>query len=222
MSTILRYPSDAFSKTQLGSPTESSLRFTAAREDAYTKLFGEAGTVSHEIVPLVPHIDVYTFPPAQKARGWYTVVTGGMSDLRMTVPARAGAAPRRVELIFYCSEPLPEYVGILRRVAHFPHDKKTWIGYGHTMPNGDPPEPFWGSDVLDTLLFMPTIVGPDNSLPKELVLDGDPVHFLWLVPLTTPECNLKLVEGFGAILRLFQRNRHPHVFNPARSSYVVT
>jgi hypothetical protein len=226
MPVILRYGSDrcgsdAFSKTPRELPTESSLRFAAAREAVYDRMFGEAAAVSHELIPLAPHIDVYSFPPGHKERRCYTLVTSGMSDLRMSVHTSASGAPSRVELIFYCLEPIPEYIGILRRLAHFPHDIKTWMGYGHTMPNGDPPKPFWGSDVLDMLLFMPTIVRPDNSLPRELVLDGDPVHFLWIVPLTTPECNLKLVEGFEAILDLFQRNRHPHIFNPARSSYVV-
>jgi hypothetical protein len=221
MSIVLRYGREAFSKTPVGFPTESSLRFGAVREAAYNKMFGEAASVSHELVPLTPHVDVYAFPGGQKGRSFHTLVTGGMSDLQMTLPALARGAPRRVELIFYCFEPRAEYIDTLRRMAHFPHDNQTWIGYGHTMPNGNPPEPLWGSSVLNTLLFMPTIVRPDSSLPAELILDGEPVHFLWVVPLTTPECNLKLVDGFDAILDLFQENRHPHVFDPARGSYVL-
>jgi len=46
------------------------------------------------------------------------------------------------------------------------------------------------------------------------------VHFLWVVPLTSPECNLKLEKGVEAILDLFTEKRHPHVFDPARASYV--
>jgi len=57
-------------------------------------------------------------------------------------------------------------------------------------------------------------------LQEELVLDGEGVNFLWIVPLTTPECNLKLAKGSSAILDLFQKNRHPHVFDPNRKSYV--
>ena len=137
----------------------------------------------------------------------------------MNIPDGADV-PRRVELIFYCSEPLPEYVETLRWLAHFPHDQKTWIGSGHTVPNGNPPAPFWGSSVLDTILFLPPIVKVDGTLPDELILDRDPVHFLWVVPLTTPECSLKLAKGTDAILGLFGKNRHPHVFDPSRASYV--
>jgi hypothetical protein len=90
----------------------------------------------------------------------YVLATGGMSDLEMTLPPQAKNAdvPRRVELIFYCAEPREEYISTLRWVAHFPHDTKSWLGHGHTMPNGNPPAPFWGRAKLDTLLFLPPIV----------------------------------------------------------------
>jgi suppressor of fused protein SUFU len=73
---------------------------------------------------------------------------------------------------------------------------------------------------LDTLLFMPPIVMKDQTLPEELILGGEPVDFLWVVPLTTAECNLKLEKGLEAILDPFQQHRHPHVFDPNRKSYV--
>jgi hypothetical protein len=97
----------------------------------------------------------------------------------------------------------------MRWLAHFPHDQKTWIGSGHTIPNGNPPAPFWGSSILDTILLIPPIVKRDQTLQDELILGGEAVHFLWMVPLTAPECKLKLGKGLDAILDLFQRNRHP-------------
>ncbi len=219
-SVIRRYGGNAFSGTPIGFTEESSAKFAGAREDLYSRFFGKAASVSHEIIPLIPHIDVYTYERGQHGRNFCTLVTSGMSDLEMSVPPGAKGAPRRVELVFYCSEPEQEYLDTLRRLAHFPHDNRSWLGWGHTMPNGDPPEPFWGSPALDTLLFMPTIVKPDGALAEELSLADEPVHFLWVVPLTTPECNLKLAKGFDAILDLFERHRHPHVFDPNRMSYV--
>ena len=165
--------------------------------------------------------DVHTYRRSGAKGDVFALVTSGMSDLPLRIPPGVGdAAPRRVELIFYCAEPKQEYLETLRWVARFPHDQKTWLSFGHTVPNGNPPAPFWGSEILDTLLFMPTIVQRDQVLPEKLVLSGDPVHFLWVVPLATPECNLKLAKGFGAILDLFGENQHPHVFDPARKSYV--
>jgi Suppressor of fused protein (SUFU) len=207
-------------ETKLGVTTGAE-GFGQAREAAYKRLFGEPVSVSHEVFPLVPHIDVYTFKRSQGNEEVYSLVTGGMSDLEMTLPRKADKdAPRRVELIFYCSEPRDEYISTLRWVAHFPHDSKSWLGHGHTMPNGNPPAPFLGSTALDTLFFLPPIVKKDQTLPTELQLSGEPVHFLWVVPLTTPECDFKLTNGFDAMLNLFQQNRHPYVFDPHRKSYV--
>jgi hypothetical protein len=207
-------------RTKLGVTTGTD-GFGQAREAVYERLFGKPVSVSHEVFPLVPHIDVYTIKRSQEGKDVYSIVTGGMSDLEMTLPRGAvKEAPRRVELIFYCSEPREEYISTLRWVAHFPHDSKSWLGHGHTIPNGNPPTPLWGSTELDTLFFLPPIVKNDQTLPSELNLGGEPVHFLWVVPLTTAECNFKLTNGFDAMLNLFQQNRHPHVFDPHRKSYV--
>jgi hypothetical protein len=219
-SAILRYPEKDWAGPRLGFSDASTAGFTEAREQVYTKLFGEARSVSHELVPQVPHVDVYTFARRAKDGGEVcALVTGGMSDEPMRMP-RGADVPKRVELIFYCSEPRDEYVDTLRWLAHFPHNQKTWIGIGHTIPNGNPPEPMWGSSILDTVLLMPTVVQRDQALAEELQLAGDPVHFLWVVPLTTAECNFKLKQGLPAIYSLFDKHRHPHVYDPHRASYV--
>lgn len=101
-----------------------------------------------------------------------------------------------------------------RSLARFPHDNRTWIYFGHTIPNGDPPAPFWGSSILDTVLFLPTITKRNRDLPEKLQIDGDPVNFLWVVPLSAAECQLKLEKGFNAILELFGRNKHPYLLQP--------
>jgi len=73
---------------------------------------------------------------------------------------------------------------------------------------------------LDTILFLPPIVVRDQSLPEELILQGEPVHLLWLVPISTAECNLKLRKGSQALLDILEKHRHPHVFDPMRKSYI--
>ena len=205
---------------RLGFTDQTTFAFLQAREAVYQRLFLEALSVSHEVLPQVPHIDVYTFQRSRDSQTTTVLVTGGMSDLPMTVHPREMGVPRRVELIFYCHEPREEYISTLRWLAHFLHNANSWLGYGHTMPNGNPPAPFWGSEAMDTVLFMPPIVMKDQTLPTELILGSDPVHLLWVVPLTTAECNFKLKNGFDAIVGLLQQHRHPYVFDPARKSYV--
>jgi len=211
------------SERQTGIPDQDTITFRQAREAAYTELFGEPLSVSHELLPQIPHIDVYTFKRTSKRpegdQFVYPLVTGGMSDLPMTVPQQAVHSPRRVELVFYCTEPREEYIQTLRWLAHFPHDSKSWLGHGHTMPNGNPPEPLWGSAGLNTVIFMPPIVSKDQTLPNRFQINGDPVHLLWVVPLSAAECNYKLQNGFDAMLDLFDQNQHPHVFDPKRKTY---
>jgi len=220
-STILRYFSNMWAAPQTADPDELSQQFATQRDDVYKELFGEVKATLPEERPLRPRIEVRTYVRSGSRGAVYALVTSGMSDLAMRIPRNVGKdAPRRVELVFYCAEPRREYQETLRWVARFPHDQKTWLSFGHTVPNGDPPAPFWGSGILDTLLFMPTVVQRDATLSEKLVLGGDPVHFLWVVPLSTAECNLKLQNGFSAILDLFDKNKHPHVFDATRRSYV--
>lgn len=219
-SLVHRYDSSAWAASRVGLSDESTCEYAELRRQAYGRLFGTCRGVAHESLALVPHVDVDTYYRRGSGdRQVCTLATSGMSDLPMGVPA-AQKAPRRVELIFYCAEPKPEYIETMRWLAHFPHDQKTWIGVGHTIPNGNPPMPFWGSSILDTILLLPPLVARDTTLPQELVLGGEPVHFLWVVPLSTAECNLKLAKGVDAVLDLFEQNRHPHLFDPARKSYV--
>lgn len=218
-SVIHRYAS-AWGKPRLGFTEESTENFVKQREAVYGRLFDEIANVSHEVLPQVPHIDVYTcWRTAQDGRKVCILATGGMSDVEMAIPAGADA-PRRVELIFYCSEPRQQYIDTMRWLAHFPHNHRTWLGSGHTIPNGTPPAPFWDSPVLDTILLMPTIVSKDAALPEQLQFAGEPVHFLWIVPLSGAECELKLAKGFGAIMELFGQRRHPYIFDANRPSYV--
>lgn len=221
-SVVHRYSEAAWKKTPFGPPGESAIRFGKQRDEAYQRHFGEAKSVSHEVLPLIPHIDVMEYHRTVELNGADSqicvLVTSGMSDLAMKVPPKADA--RRIELILYCSEPKQEYIDTMRWLAHFPHDQKAWIGAFHTIPNGNPPRPMWGSDVLDTIFLLPTLVKKDAALHEALILDGDEVHLIWIVPITTAECNLKLAEGSNALLELFSQRKHPYIFNPGRRSYV--
>jgi hypothetical protein len=104
-STIHRYSSSQWAKPQVGLPDDSSLQFAAARE----AVFGGAQSIFHEVIPLLPHVDVHTYVRSSPPGNVFSLVTSGMSDLPMHLPPTvAKAAARRVELIFYCSEPKQE------------------------------------------------------------------------------------------------------------------
>ena len=218
-SDLIKYGDGDPPKPEIGFLEESTLENTEHREHQYSEFFGESDVVLHEMLPLIPHIGVYRFPPTEK-RDFFTYVTGGMSDLPMNAPPELGPDYRRAELVFYSTECRDDYPEFLRRMAHFVHDNNTWLHWGHTMPNGQPPEPLFGTGNLDTLLFMPSIVNPDSSIGDSLKIESDPVQLIWCVPITTAECQLKLDAGTDALYDVFDTNDHPFVFSGNRRSYV--
>lgn len=218
-SRLIKYDEGAAPKPEIGFLEDSTQQNAEDRERIYAELFGETDTVLHELLPLIPHIDVYRFPP-NGDRDFFAYVTGGMSDLPMNAPPELGTDYRRAELVFYSTEDRDAYPELLRRLAHFVHDNNTWLHWGHTMPNGQPPEPLFSTDSLDTLFFMPSIVHPDSTLGERLQIASEPVQLIWCVPITTAECQLKLDEGTDALYDLFDANRHPFAFAGNRRSYV--
>jgi hypothetical protein len=217
-SRLLKYGGAEFDHPEFGFADESTAIAMEERERCYEQVFGVPDFVYHETIPFVPHVDVYRFPPSDR-RSFFTFLTGGMSDLPMNSPEELGPGFRRVELVFYASEERPDYPELLRRLAHFPHDNRTWIHWGHTMPNGTPPVPILGT-VLDCFLFMPSILQPDSGLGERLAWRDEPVQLVWCVPITTAECNLKLEQGADALYDLFDQRNHPLVFTGSRESYV--
>jgi hypothetical protein len=147
-----------------------------------------------------------------------------MSDMRMKLPADApDDMPARTELIFYLPadrEPKDYYIDFLRTTARFPYDYDTWLCSGHTIPNGTPPRPIFPGAAFDTLLLIGTIVSPDNTLSERLVLDGDAVDFLWIIPITAGEREYQRAHGTSALLDVFEELQHPIEFIEKRSTYV--
>jgi hypothetical protein len=197
----------------------SDTDFTAEREAVYERVFGECSGVHHELIPQVPHIDVYDYGPQAK-RWFHTLVTGGMSDVRMNVPRRARGAARRAELVLYADEPRDEYVNYLRLLAALPHMLGTWFGPYHTAANGDPPEPFFEGSRLDSVIFLPPIWRDDHRVSQELVLDGDRVDLLWPVPITAAEAQAKLEHGVDTFIALLDHHELPLVLDIHRRSMV--
>lgn len=81
-SRVVRYP-ETTRRADLRGTIVSE--FQEQREAFYDLLSGEAKEVYHEVLPATPHIDVYSYPPHQNVKYW-TLVTGGMSDLPMNMP----------------------------------------------------------------------------------------------------------------------------------------
>ena len=200
----------------------STLPYIETREAAYQQMFGRYAVVYDDDFPgLVPHIDVYVHEPSV-GRDFYTLVTGGMSDLPMSCPtARLRTCRGEPRSCFTCRpirNPSREYVSFLRTSARFVFDYQTWLTWGHTIPNGDPPKPIFDGSPFVSVLFLFPLFKPDNQLAEQLVLDGDPVSFLWIVPLTHGRTALQNGARNRALQEAFNRARLPFVFNEKRAS----
>jgi len=201
------------------------------------EFLGQNSFVWHEIVSDKVHIDVLAFSPST-GRNFWTFVTSGMSDLPMEVP-EAVQDPKAVsysELVislpadwFETDEDgsIPDRVlrdgerywpiRELKWTARFPHEYGTWIWLGHSIPNGDPAEPFADNTTMSGVVLLPLITWPEEKLSFRRS-DGERVNFLGIYPVYDDEMRLKLERGTEALETAFAGARVTEVLDISRQS----
>lgn len=181
--------------------------------DHIEKHIGKIDMVFHELVSELVHIDVHWVKPT-KEKPFHTLITSGMSDLPMNTPEDAKdceyaelciCLPENWKISEEDFEDENNYWPIrwLKYMARFPHEYNTWLGYGHTIPNGDPAESFANNTKLNTMLLL-----HDISLNVEfhcLKTEKKEINFYSLIPLYTEETNLKLKKGVDALYDAFDK-----------------
>lgn len=173
---------------------------------------GPVSFVLHERDSEAVHIDVHCVAPTPERNIW-TLVTSGMSQRPMRVPDDL-PDPMFVELVAFLPPRWPinpesfrnesSYWPIrwLRMLARFPHRYQTWLGYGHTIPNGDPPQPFAPNTRFCCMLIAPMLSAPEEFCRIERPADRD-IHLYAVQPLYAEEMAFKLAHGTDALLDRF-------------------
>lgn len=193
------------------------------------KHIGEVDFVFHEIVSDKIHIDVLRVPPAP-GRNYYTLVTCGMSALSMTVPD--GAERFRFAELLLCLPadwPLTEEamkdeknywpIRWLKTLARLPHDYNSWLYAGHTIPNGDPAEPYAANTKLTGMLVsLPTIAKDPNGFFTLQLSEEKEVHFFSLLPVYNEEMNFKLKQGAEELFQKLDQAGINEVLNLQRKN----
>jgi hypothetical protein len=165
--------------------------------------FGKFNDVFHEIVSPDIHVDICKIEPTRK-RPYYTLVTMGMGAHKMNVPEKfASLGIDRAELVItlppdwnLSQEAMSDENNYwplrwLKVMARLPIEHETWLGWGHTVPNG---EPLAENTLLsDILVTMPYGFG-EKSLTCKLP-NKELVRFYQLVPLYENERNFKIENG---------------------------
>jgi hypothetical protein len=165
---------------------------------------GPLTTVVHDRAHPVPITLLHVAPGV--GRPFHAFITAGMSRRGMSVPDGAEAFGH-AELVL--TLPPESAVGPgelrdswpvwwLKRLARFPHDHATWLGWGHTVPNGDPPEPIAPGTHQCCLLLVDPTVAPKRF--AQLETDERLIHFYSVVPVYREEMELRLRDGVGALV----------------------
>jgi hypothetical protein len=186
---------------------------------------GPVAHVFHELVSDLVHVDVHLVPP-QPNRDFVTLVTSGMSDRPMTLPPGCDAPAYAELLICLPSDwPLEQEnfkaeenfwpIRLLKTLARLPHEYETWLGFGHSVPNGDPPQPFDDStDMCCALIVPPTLL--DQRFEQLALSDDKVVQFYAVAPLYREEMDLKLRHGTEELLRRFAAVGISELLDPRR------
>ena len=165
-------------------------------EKHISKHYGKFKDVYHEIVSPDIHIDI-CIVPATEEKNYYTLVTMGMGAHKMNVPSELKEDNlERAEIAI--SLPYDWKVGesdetwywpirLLKSLARLPKETDSWIGWGHTVDNG---EVF----AENTNLCASVIVEPqgvDGEAEICVLPNGEKVNFYHVIPLYEEELEYK-------------------------------
>jgi len=175
---------------------------------------GKIETVYHEIVSDLIHLDIL-FLPANPEKPYHTLVTSGVSDRPMRVPEEMEDFSRTELMINLPTEwPLDQEslkedanywpIRWLKQIGRLPHDYDTWIGWGHTIPNGDPAEPIANSRFTGMMVSPPYWLGPDFFQLETGA--GEKICFYNVIPLYQEEMDFKLAKSAEALEERFDKN----------------
>lgn len=208
--------------------TENEQTMNAISEHV-EKHIGKISSVFHEIISDLIHLDILIVNPT-KERNYYTFVTSGMSNLPMNVPEGAEdfkfaelmlCLPSDWKLSQEAFESEANYWPIywLKKMARLPHEYQTWLYLAHTVPNGDPAQPFASNTQLSgMILSVPTIVEDLKSFFTLSLPNETDVHFFSLIPLYKEEMDLKLKSGADALFEKLEKAGVNEIINFKRKN----
>jgi hypothetical protein len=187
---------------------------------------GPEPRVFHELVSDIVHIDVLHGPPTDEFP-FNTLMTCGMSERPMAAPEDFPEG-RHAEVMLRLPPDWPledeafedesAYwpVRLLKTLARVPHEYDTWLWYGHTIPNGDPPEPYAPNTELCGAILLTPVLGPDGFDRARVA--GRQISVLAAIPIHADEMDLKLKKGADELAGLFDEAELSELLDPARPS----
>lgn len=186
---------------------------------------GGEGFVYHEILSDLVHIDVHVLrgPRAEDGTILYTT---GMSDLPMSLPEEISDREDLKYAELYMLLPGDWNVGeagqasqdmpyesfwpiqMMKFLARFPHEYQTWLGWGHTIPNGPEYTP-----ICEGVGFGGAVLTQLSLVPELTTESGKEIQMLMLIPAYKEEIEYKLKYGMEGLDRRFAEGSLPLVLD---------
>ena len=203
-----------------------------AISDHIEKHIGPIESVFHEIVSHLVHIDVH-WVKASKERPYHAFITSGMSDLPMHVPEGLedqafaevlillpedwgidGEIGKSMDEVFK-EETNYWPIGWLKTIARFPHEYETYMGWGHTIPNGEEAEAFGTNTELGCMMLLPCL-DLSTEFFELKISEEKTIRFYALYPIYKEEMEFKLKQGTEALLDKFDKYRVSSILDVRR------
>jgi len=166
-----------------------------------------------------PAIGISERPPAP-GRPYTVLSTVGMSAQRMPVVEQVVDDPTeysRVELAVATTLPSGVAALVFLWLAGYPWRAVTWFGPGHSVRWYDQPSNFpFGGGYEGVLLVDDPSVLPGPPVPdlSGFSVDGDPVRWLWIIPISERSRQLAKEHGSAALVSRLAAERRGWIVNP--------
>ena len=196
-------------------------------EQHVRKYIGPFDRVLHELISDRLHLDIIIVPPNDKVP-FNTLITMGASEFEMKVPPELKKNFSYAEYVMYlpANWKLDEAslrenkwywpIRMLKTIAKIPRTFDSWLFYGHTIPNFDPPQVFDESTKQKGSL----VTYPYYADQKEFIfLKGakKTVVFWGVTSIYEGEWEIKLAKGADYLEELASKQKIEHAWiNPTR------
>lgn len=191
------------------------------------KHIGGINLVFHELISDKIHIDIHWVKPSVNFP-FNTLITSGMSDIPMNTPESLDSykyselcillpSDWKIDELSFEDENNYWPIRWLKIIARFPHDYNTWIGNGHTIPNGENADSFAENTKLGCMLLLPSFtLGEEFSVLK--INDDKIINFYCLNPLYKEEMDFKLKKGTDKLLNKLDKFNISEIIDNTRKN----
>ena len=108
----------------------------------------------------------------------------------------------------------------LQRLTRYGRETGTWLGFGHSVPNGNPPAPFAPSTLQCASFLIPPLELPERFARLRLD-DGEILNFWAIVPIYATELAVKVNQKAPTLIEKLTNKGISDVIDPTRDDVFV-